>query len=229
MLSIRLLSWAVNGGYSVRGLGVLAGLFNEAGALFWAAVSSWSFSVPVTVPGLPETQPVIPWLAVVASSLLQVSVLWLKLSGRDIPPHMLVAAILLSLYDYGTTGIEPVYVPVSETSMPANTGVPVSAPAGRAGADIDAPNGSMDNGGWELPRVSRHISDGELIVLLAALRASSGKHRFSANQIAALVGGSRNAVRARVKEIRSSAPAVVFRPLAPEQQQLREQLQLDQR
>jgi hypothetical protein len=55
----------------------------------------------------------------------------------------------------------------------------------------------MDNGGWELPRVSRHISDGELIVLLAALRASSGKHRFSANQIAALVGGSRNAVRAR--------------------------------
>ncbi len=74
-----------------------------------------------------------------------------------------------------------------------------------------------------------HLSDAETIALLAAQRKPDGKHRYSANQIAILVGGNRNAVLARVKELRAGAPPVVFRPLAPEQQQLRDQLQLDQR
>src|SRR5689334_20859732 len=59
--------WAINGGFSVIGLGVLASAFNSAGRLFWAAVSSLTFPVPVTVPGLPETQPLIPWIGVVAA------------------------------------------------------------------------------------------------------------------------------------------------------------------
>ena len=125
-------------------------------------------------------------------------------------------------------GIEPVYIPVSETGIHADTSAPIPAPADRAAPDIEAPNRGMDDDGWQLPRVSRHISDGELIVLLAALRAPSGKHRFSANQIAALVGGNRNTVMARVKELRADAP-LVYPPRTPEQQIAREQLQLDRR
>jgi hypothetical protein len=95
--------WAVNGGFSVIGLGVLASSFNSAGALFWAAVSSWTFPVPVIVPGLPTTQPVIPWIGVVAASLLQISVTWLKLGKQHIPWQLMTTALLLSIYDYATT------------------------------------------------------------------------------------------------------------------------------
>ena len=38
-----------------------------------------------------------------AASLLQVCAIYLKLRGRDIPPWMLVAAVLLSIYDMATT------------------------------------------------------------------------------------------------------------------------------
>lgn len=95
--------WAVNGGFSVIGLGVLASAFNSAGMLFWAAVSTWVFPVPVAVPGLPTTQPVIPWVGVVSASLLQISVSWLKLSKRSIPVPLLATAVLVSIYDYVTT------------------------------------------------------------------------------------------------------------------------------
>lgn len=95
--------WAINGGFSVIGLGVMAASFNEAGRLFWAAATALVFHVPVVVPGLPTTQPLIPWLGVLAASLVQVSVLWLKMSGRAVPVPLLIAAILLSLYDYVTT------------------------------------------------------------------------------------------------------------------------------
>ena len=95
--------WAINGGFSTIGLGVMALSFNDAGRLFWAAASAITFRVPVRVPGLPETQPLIPWMGVVAASCMQISVLWLRLSNRPIPVSMLVATILLSLYDYVTT------------------------------------------------------------------------------------------------------------------------------
>jgi hypothetical protein len=95
--------WAVNGGFSVIGLGVLASSFNSAGALFWAAVSTWTFAVPVQVKGLPTTQPLIPWIGVVAASLLQISVSWLKLSKVAIPRPLLIVCVLLSIYDYVTT------------------------------------------------------------------------------------------------------------------------------
>lgn len=95
--------WAVNGGFSVIGLGVLASSFNSAGVLFWAAVSSLTFPVPVVVPGLPTTQPLIPWIGVVAASLLQISIAWLRLSKVSIPRPLLIVAVLLSIYDYVTT------------------------------------------------------------------------------------------------------------------------------
>ena len=95
--------WAINGGFSVIGLEVVATSFNHAGRLFWAAMASVTFPVPVSVPGLPSTQPLFPWLGVIAASLLQVCAIYLKLRGRDIPPWMLLAAMILSIYDMATT------------------------------------------------------------------------------------------------------------------------------
>lgn len=95
--------WAINGGFSVLGLEVVATSFNHAGKLFWAAMAAITVPVPVSVPGLPSTQPLIPWLGVIAASLLQVCVGYLKLRGRDIPLWLLLATVLLSGYDMATT------------------------------------------------------------------------------------------------------------------------------
>src|SRR5438477_13007162 len=61
--------FAVNGGFSVLGLQVIAESFNVAGRLAWAALASIVFAVPVHIPGLPTSQPLIPWLGVIAASL----------------------------------------------------------------------------------------------------------------------------------------------------------------
>lgn len=95
--------WAINGGFSVLGLGVVASSFNESGRLFWAALSAITFPVPVSVPGLPTAQPLIPWLGVIAASLLQIITVYMILKGRRIPPWLMIATGLLSLYDLGTT------------------------------------------------------------------------------------------------------------------------------
>lgn len=97
------LFWAVNGGFSVLGLGVIAASFNSAGALFWAGISAITFHVPVAVPGLPDTQPLLPWGAVIGATILQIVVVWRKLQQKSIPFWLLAFAILLSLYDIATT------------------------------------------------------------------------------------------------------------------------------
>src|SRR6266498_2684525 len=61
-------------------------------------------------------------------------------------------------------GMEPVYIPVSQTSMDDHTGAPAGAGMGSAAPDIDAPDAGMDD--WELPRLSARLSDAEMIVLL---------------------------------------------------------------
>jgi len=40
-------AWAINGGYSVIGLGVIAGSFNDAGRLFWDLATTIQFRLPV--------------------------------------------------------------------------------------------------------------------------------------------------------------------------------------
>ena len=95
--------WTINGGFSVISLGVMAKAFNEAGALFWAAMTSITFNVPVRVPGLPLTQPLLPWLGVIAASFLQIAALYLGLRRRPIPVWLALATLLLSLYDYITS------------------------------------------------------------------------------------------------------------------------------
>ncbi len=111
---------------------------------------------------------------------------------------------------------EVVHVPVPPTSTNAQPAQPAKVVL----ADTDAPNGGT---GWELPRVSRTLSDRDIIITLAVQRAG-GKYRFSANQIHTLAGGPRAEVLALVKLVREG-PAE-YRPLTPEQQALRERLEL---
>ena len=85
------------------GLQTVARSFNDAGALFWAAASALRFTVPVPVPDLPATQPLVPWLVVVAASLVQVVALTLKLRGRALPIWLWLAVLFLSAYDLATT------------------------------------------------------------------------------------------------------------------------------
>ncbi|HEU4324388.1 MAG TPA: hypothetical protein VFS21_14640 [Roseiflexaceae bacterium] len=97
--------FAINGGFSIRGLGQVCAAFNDEGRMIWAVLSLWQFRLPATLPGLPASQPVILWLGVVAASILQGASLWLKLSGKRVPVEMLVATIVLSVYDFVTTFI----------------------------------------------------------------------------------------------------------------------------
>lgn len=92
--------WAINGGYSVIGLGVVARSFNSAGELFWDLATTIQFTLPVR--GGVQL-PLVPWIGVLASSCLQISIIWLKLSGRPIPVWLIASASAASIYDYGTT------------------------------------------------------------------------------------------------------------------------------
>ena len=74
-------------------------------------------------------------------------------------------------------------------------------------------------GDWEMQRLSRRLSDRDMVALLAVQWAPGGKLRYSANQRAA---GRRGEVLALAKTIREG-PAE-FRPLTPEQQAAREAL-----
>jgi hypothetical protein len=95
--------WAVNGGFSVIGLRVVAEAFNDAGRLLYAQISAVTFRLPVAVPGLATDQPLIPWIGVLAASILQVVVMYRKLAGLSVPPILGIAVAVLSAYDLGTT------------------------------------------------------------------------------------------------------------------------------
>jgi hypothetical protein len=70
------------------------------------------------------------------------------------------------------------------------------------------------------------ITGNDLIALLAVLKQPKNGKPLSANDIADLVGGHRATVLARVKEIRSGAPAPAYAQRTPEQEQARRELEL---
>src|ERR1700754_413907 len=94
--------FAINGGFSVLGLEHGAQQFNAAGRIFWAIVSRWRFSTPAVV-GLPSSQPIIPWVGVTAATILQIVVIYRRLTKKKIPLYMIVTALALSFYDLATT------------------------------------------------------------------------------------------------------------------------------
>jgi hypothetical protein len=100
------------------------------------------------------------------------------------------------------TSMQPVYIPVSRYGMDA---------AGMDEGEDDAPDIDAPNAG--IPHFKRDMSDSEWIAYMAVARGKNGKHRFSANQIHTAIGGDRNAVLARVKELRATpAPAEYMQP-----------------
>lgn len=94
--------WAINGGFSVVGLRNIATSFNDGGRLFWAMIEQWSFITP-SAPGLPRTQPVLPWLGVVSASIVQFVLIFRKMRGLYIPRWLYITALALSIYDFATT------------------------------------------------------------------------------------------------------------------------------
>jgi len=113
-------------------------------------------------------------------------------------------------------------VPVRDTDTGTHTSLPAPTSTAPDFADTPAVEGGTD---WELPRVSRHLGDAELITLLAAQRTPAGKFRFSANAIFGLVGGSRSAVLDQVRAIQNpSAQPPTYPPRSPEQEQARAEL-----
>lgn len=148
------------------------------------------------------------WNAWIAGGIFSIAlVLYLVLSHRavDHGPTLLARGIayLIMLREQRrarqSDGMNPVYIPVSQYGMDAGCMETEES----AAPDIDAVDAGM-------PRVSSHLSDIETIAMLSMQRGKDGKHRYSANAIHALVGGDRNAVLARVKELRAVAPPAEY-------------------
>lgn len=107
-LTIGCVIWAINGGFSNAGLEAIALSFNTTGEIFWLLLSNITFSVPVPDFVSPEikaaaTQPLIPWIAIISGSLLQISISYKITSGETIPRYILIMGSIYSLYDFGTT------------------------------------------------------------------------------------------------------------------------------
>jgi len=110
-----------------------------------------------------------------------------------------------------------------QTSAAPTSGLEPAADRGLP--DMDAEQTGLAQ--WEMPRVSRYLTDDEFLTMLAAQKLRDGRWRLSANKIVAMVGGDRTYVLGIIRQVRE-APTE-FKPLTPEQQQVRQQLQLDGR
>jgi hypothetical protein len=93
------LFWLVNGGFSVRGLEAIAKAFGTGGALFWAFVAGLPVPLPAGIPA----QPLVPWLGVVAATLIQIGIIWRMAQKRRVPVWVALVGLLLSVYDVVTT------------------------------------------------------------------------------------------------------------------------------
>lgn len=120
--------------------------------------------------------------------------------------------------------------PVLDRSAPTSLERQTSTPE-VSGLDADdngdLPDMDAENTTWEAPRVSPYLNDNEFIVFLASQKLRNGKYRLSANDIVKAAHSDRTEVLAIVRQVREAAAE--FKPLTPEQAQVREQLQLDQR
>lgn len=97
------LFWLVNGGFSVRGLEEICAQLGPGALLYWQAASATPLPVTFAVPGLPPTQPAIPWAAVFGISLVQIGIVWRGLQGKSMPVWVVIIGLLLSGYDLVTT------------------------------------------------------------------------------------------------------------------------------
>jgi hypothetical protein len=124
------------------------------------------------------------------------------------------------------------YIPSSRRG-PDDEREPVDDETGSAGSyqqmtDTDAVRASSAQR-TGTSRISNRMSDSELLALLAIQRGDNNEYRFSANQIASFIGGTRTVVLAQVRAIRNTPQPVHYPELTPEQIQAREELGLPRR
>lgn len=111
--------WAIYGGYNVLGLQAITQSFNDAGKVFWAIISLWQIDLP-NAPGIPRSIPAVPWLGVISASTTQFAIVYRKMRSLHIPRWLIIAGLLLSIYDFSATyfglsglkwlGASPAYV-----------------------------------------------------------------------------------------------------------------------
>jgi len=101
----------------------------------------------------------------------------------------------------GSLARELVRVLVSATGTRADTRAQVVSDKPPDLPDTDAVEDDTD-----MPRLSRHNTERELIVYLALQVKPDGKHRFSANDLCKLMGGQRADVLAIVRQVRQPSP-----------------------
>lgn len=124
---------------------------------------------------------------------------------------------------------EPVRAPLMLPKMAVPEVVPVVVPP-----DPNAGSGDSEPGtGTELvPDVSHRMSDITIIALLAMQKDDDAEYRFSANEIAELIGKRRAGTLEHVRSLRPAKkkelPHPQFAPLTPEQQASRQALALEQ-
>lgn len=103
VIAVGLLFWLVNGGFSVRGLEAISTQFDAGGKLFWAAIAGIPAPITFAIPGLPPTQPLIPWLGVVGTSAIQIGIVWRARQRLPIYWWLIVLGLVMSTYDLATT------------------------------------------------------------------------------------------------------------------------------
>ncbi len=161
------------------------------------------------------------WVIGLVISLAAFGVLtWLlwRYFPRDGRPHNMSTSTDSPRSD--SAGLDQSIDQSAPTSLDAQT-TPVPA------TGLNAATPDMDAENWPMPPVSAYLTDQEFLVMLARQKTRAGSWRLSANAIVKVVGGDRTQVLKTIRDVREG-PAEL-RPLSPEQQQLREQLQLERR
>lgn len=102
-VSIGLLLFLVNGAFSVAGLQTAATALGGWGIVFWQLVSGPSWRLPFVVPDVPQVQPLVPWVLVVSSSLIELGILARKWARQPIGFDVALIGTLVTVYDAATT------------------------------------------------------------------------------------------------------------------------------
>lgn len=169
------------------------------------------------------------WIYGTLIGLIVISVLTVILFRLTLPhpPHQpLMSKPLVALIVRVVRCLVHVLVAATSTAVPiSESAVGGIAPV----ADPDLPDTGELNAGtddWDMPRLSRHNTNRELIIYLALQVGPDGKQRFSANDICSLMKKLPRAdVLATVRQVRERPAA--YPPATPEQEATRARLGLD--
>ncbi len=116
LVSVGPLFFLLNGGYSILGMAWLANKIGPYGRLFWSVASYWTFDMPIAArAGLPLAQPVLPWLMVIGSELLEMSVILYRMRRARAGLWISGGAFAVSIFDYVTTSAGLMFAPFTVT------------------------------------------------------------------------------------------------------------------